>query len=106
MSQISNSEAEAGGLPEFRARINYKECPSPKRKEIQFCWYEVYAADSGSQGHRVTTHDEVSSSQAAKAFPCHPCHKEFALKSMRKGESFQSPVLKSSMTAWDMRTIV
>lgn len=92
-------------MPEFKARISYKESPFLKRKEPHPCWYEVCTADSGSQGgHLDTVHGKVSSSQAAKALQYHPCHEEFALKSMEKRESFPSPVLKSSVIAWDLGT--
>lgn len=66
--------------------------------------YEVCAADSGSQGgHPVTMRDKVRGSQAAKALPCHPCREEFALMSMGRGQSLEDPVIKSSVTDWDMR---
>lgn len=50
--------------------------------------------------------DKGSGSQAAKALPCHPCREEFTLKGMRRGQSLQGPVFKSSVTDWDMRANV
>lgn len=100
--------SRAGRLLEFKARINYKESPFRKRKDFipvgMKCVQQTVVLKEATWSPCM--HSKVSSSQAAKALPCHPCREEFALKSMRKRERFPSPVLKSSATAWDMRTNV